>query len=169
MQRFRSKIDAWLVAALGLTAAVLSTAVVAMLRGGVPVLAVIPAAGLGLVAWMMTATWYGLDETSLVVRSGPMRMEILLATIRAIRPTRSMLSAPALSLDRLEIQCDRGGVVVSPLDKAGFIQAIQARAPHVRVEGNIAAPGRSVRLGWGLLIMPVGVLAVVGLLLSRSC
>lgn len=48
-----------------------------------------------------------------------------ISAIRSIRPTRTVLSAPAASLDRLEICLDRDSVIVSPKRKAAFISQLQ--------------------------------------------
>lgn len=50
--------------------------------------------------------------------------------------------APAMSLDRIEIRTDRGlWLMVSPADKPGFIAAIRAQVPDVKLEGLV--PGAS--------------------------
>lgn len=56
-----------------------------------------------------------------------------IAAIRKITETRNPISAPATSLDRLEILYNRfDSVLVSPADKAGFIQRL------LRVNSGIA-------------------------------
>ena len=54
----------------------------------------------------------------------------------SVRPTRSILSAPAASLDRLEVKFKKGQpLVVSPRDKQGFVAALKAVNPGIKVEG----------------------------------
>jgi hypothetical protein len=68
-----------------------------------------------------------------VVRAGPFRWQVPLETLRSIRPTRSPLSSPALSLDRLELRYGQGRVLlISPADGARFVAELSARAPHVQ-------------------------------------
>ena len=54
----------------------------------------------------------------------------------SVKPTRSLLSAPAVSLDRIEVKFKKGlPLVVSPRDKQGFIAALKAVNPEIKVEG----------------------------------
>ncbi len=81
--------------------------------------------GLGLPVWLFVSTVYEVDNEQLLIRSGPFRWRIPLAEITSVKPSRSLLSSPALSLDRLEICYSRQrAVLVSPKDKAGFIRAL---------------------------------------------
>ena len=54
------------------------------------------------------------------------------------------ISAPALSLDRVEIVHADGTLLISPADKAGFVQTILERVPAIVVEGLPVEPGQSV-------------------------
>jgi hypothetical protein len=143
---FKSKVDAWLVVVIG--AALLAAPVILLLNPNAPrhppmgdgvaimiglAVVVLPGA---LIAWIFRTTEYTVTETDLLVRSGPISEKIPLASIKKISATRSILSAPALSLDRLKVQYGKfGAVVISPDDKQAFAQAILARAPGVVVEG----------------------------------
>lgn len=126
-----SKVDAWLVAALGisvivslfgagivLTEASIATWVLAALIAGV---------GAGLPIWLLLATRYTLDGERLTVQCGPFRWRIPIAEISAITPTRNPLSSPALSLDRLRIDYGSGlTVMISPSDKDQFLRDIES-------------------------------------------
>ena len=125
---FRSKIDFWLLF-------VLLTSVIAALVGAAFSLQsgagwVIPlfmtAIGAGLPMWILLTTKYTVSHDCLLVQSGPFRWRIAAESITDITPTRSPLSSPALSLDRLRIAYEQGTkyLIVSPLDSEGFIQAI---------------------------------------------
>ncbi len=58
--------------------------------------------------------------------------ELDIVKIVSIRPTRSIISAPAASLDRLEIRFGKfDSVVVSPKDQEGFISALQKINPEI--------------------------------------
>ncbi|MET0289911.1 MAG: PH domain-containing protein [Pseudoxanthomonas sp.] len=86
--------------------------------------------GLVLPLWMLLGTHYLLTAERLLIRCGPFRWRIRLAEIRAVTPTRSLLSGPALSLDRLRI--DHGhwnSVLISPHAREDFL----ARLAHLRV------------------------------------
>lgn len=73
-------------------------------------------------------TYYKVDDSELFIKSGLFKWRIPLSEIEYIEPTNSLLSAPALSLDRLMVHYKGDKrVVVSPKDKAGFVTAIRQR------------------------------------------
>ncbi len=144
---FRSKIDRFVVGVLG-TAAVLSLAVAVT----VAVLAPSPtekalvlggwAAVTAAVVWLLRSTRYVVEDRRLLVRSGPFSWRIPFETIEAVLPSSSPASAPALSLDRLEIR-GKGNrsLLVSPRDREGFVTALLGRCPHlVRVGPVLRRP-----------------------------
>ena len=138
---FPSRVDAWL-AALLLTSVLL---VLAAVVGGWPrqaapteavLLVATLAVGAGLPLWVLAATGYRVDAASLAIRSGPFRWRIPLRDIRRVEPSRSWLSSPALSVDRLRIRHGRSGqVLVSPKDRQAFVQALRRGNPHIQIEG----------------------------------
>ena len=79
---------------------------------------------------------YSLSEDELFVKNGFSTQSIPLKDITHIIPTNSMLSAPALSLDRIEIKYKGGSIVISPKDKEGFYRAIQERVPALETDGD---------------------------------
>ena len=79
---------------------------------------------------------YTLTADTLLVNNGLSTQSIPLKDITHITPTRSAISAPALSLDRIEIKYEGGSVVISPKDKNSFYRAIQERVPTLKADGN---------------------------------
>ncbi|WLW65182.1 MULTISPECIES: PH domain-containing protein [unclassified Psychrobacter] len=79
---------------------------------------------------------YSLSDDELFVKNGFSTQSIPLKDIIYIIPTNSMLSAPALSLDRIEIRYEGGSIVISPKDKEGFYHAIQERVPALETDGD---------------------------------
>lgn len=77
----------------------------------------------GMVAWIFTSACYEIGEGYFVARSGPFRFRRPLGSISRVRTSRNMLSSPALSLDRMEIQSRAGSLLISPRDKAAFLRA----------------------------------------------
>ena len=79
---------------------------------------------------------YSIDGQSLRVQCGPFpypKMQI--QDIVSIRKTRSILSSPALSLDRIAVTSRKGRfLIISPKDRVAFIQAILAINPDVKVD-----------------------------------
>lgn len=79
--------------------------------------------------WLYLTTAYEVDEERLLIRSGPFRWNILLSEIAKVEPSRSVLSSPALSLDRIRIEYGVNKfVLVSPMEKEEFIKATKVDA-----------------------------------------
>jgi hypothetical protein len=132
---FRSKVDGKL-KAIGLAmpcVALVAIATTPPLRTGVlwlPVIVTVLVAVI--VVWVVLSTYYEFDGNLLVAHSGPFSWRIPLKEISAVRESNSVRSGPALSMDRLEIACGNGRVLlISPEDKAGFLAALHRRAPQL--------------------------------------
>ncbi|QAZ39911.1 hypothetical protein C1M51_11070 [Methylibium sp. Pch-M] len=129
---FRSKVDAWLLVVLLAGAAAVVVAALHTLRMGagwfIPLVLVLM--GAGLPVWLLVSTRYTVASGNLAIRSGPFVWRIVARDIIDITSTRSALSSPALSLDRIRIDYRSGqlprSVLVSPKDKAGFVSALRA-------------------------------------------
>lgn len=94
----------------------------------------------GIYAGLIFPMRYGLDRQQLIVRSGMCRQRIPLPSILAVRRTRNPLSSPALSLDRLHVQYGEGffkAVMISPLDREGFLEDLRNRAGLDWDEGRL--------------------------------
>lgn len=93
-------------------------------------------ANTGLVILLLTYPLrYEILPSQLKVRCGLMRWLIPLASIQEVRPTRNPKSAPAWSLDRVQIDYLVDGrtrsLLISPEDKSAFMREIaSARAQH---------------------------------------
>ena len=85
---------------------------------------------------------YQLGSDALSIRSGVLRWHIPYAQMRSILPTRSLLCAPALSRDRLEILFGPAGrALISPRDRLAFLADLYVRAPHLQLP-PIPNPGK---------------------------
>jgi hypothetical protein len=128
--RYRSKIDAWFIAVI-VTSVIAHLWVIATLvlsADWMTLTIFIPIAviGLGLPLWILFRTHYTLSPNSLNVRCGPFSYVIPIKSIKDLRPTRSVLSAPALSLDRLEITYGKyESVTISPLHRERFLAELE--------------------------------------------
>jgi hypothetical protein len=145
MTWFPTKIDGWLAALLGLTLVGTVAAAVAALVAGEGVLVsllalVLLAAIFGGLVFPMR---YGIGEGELVVRHGLVRQRCKLSEIVEVTPTRSPLSSPALSLDRLLVRKgDRftDKIMISPADKQGFMNLLAEQAGLVRDGDRLLRP-----------------------------
>jgi hypothetical protein len=65
------------------------------------------------------------------------RIDVDILRITSVSKTRNPVSAPALSLDRIEIVYGNGlrYVIVSPKDKVGFVQSLKAINHQITVSG----------------------------------
>jgi hypothetical protein len=141
---FKSKIDGWMIIVLAIVLLVSPVMLMTtasrprnppMGAGGYVILiGVVVALPMALVVWLFSTTNYTLTDTDLVVRAGPIRETIALSSIHKITATRSILSAPALSLDRIEIAYGKyGTVVISPDDKQAFVNEMRRRVANLVV------------------------------------
>lgn len=86
---------------------------------------------------------YRLTAELLVVRSGFFRWQIPLPLIFEVKAESNTLAAPALSRNRLVIRFhtdgDDDGVRIAPRERAAFLLALKAAAPHVELVGPLEA------------------------------
>jgi hypothetical protein len=74
-----------------------------------------------------------LDDQYLYVKCGFLiNLKIDVLTIEEINETKSLISSPSLSIDRIEIKYGQHNfVIISPKDKEGFIKSIKQINPKV--------------------------------------
>lgn len=135
---FRSRIDWWLAAlvfgALGSAAWAVGLELWREPTPGNWVAAVVTGVALALAIWIFASTSYDVGPAELIVRSGPLRARVPIASIRRVSASRTPLAGPALSLRRLEVDYGKyDTAIVSPADKAAFIAALTARNPAIEV------------------------------------
>jgi len=135
---FRSRIDWWLAAivlgALGSAAWGVGLELWRKPTTGNGVAAVVTGLVLALAIWVFASTAYDVGPAELVVRSGPLRARVPIASIRRVSASRTLLAGPALSLRRLEVDYGKyDTAIVSPADQAAFIAALTARNPAIDV------------------------------------
>jgi Protein of unknown function (DUF1200). len=87
------------------------------------------------ILWIWLKVSYVIGESDLVVRMGPIRIAIPLASIRKIKPVRSIVSSTATSINRLEIHYKAYDMIyISPLLQEAFIAELQRRCPQLKLE-----------------------------------
>ena len=129
-KNFRSKIDSWLLillfAIMGFEMVVMTVAAIQANNARDSVILILAGLAVGvLIAWLILSTRYVVDSDRLHIFAGPFRWKVPLNDIRSVEATRDPLSSPALLLDRLRIHYGSGKrIMVSPADKAGFLNAI---------------------------------------------
>lgn len=135
MTKFPSKRDWWITLLLwsgvGLSLAMMAPAFALASRIEIAVLLLIVLAVDAVVLWVLYGTVYWFDESTLRIRSGPLRLSVPLEQIDSVKPSRDARSSPALSLDRLVLRYGPGWVLISPRDRDAFIDELQRRCPRV--------------------------------------
>ena len=141
---FPSRKDAWLVLVLSVTAAMEVIAAVALVTVGpatvwsgrlLPSLLVASAV---VIVWSLFGTAYRVEGADLVIRSGPFRTRVPIASIASVAPTHSINASLALSTTRLDLYCvnPEKHVLVSPKEPAAFIGALRVVKPTITVVGD---------------------------------
>ena len=126
---FNSAVDSWFyVLGIAVPALILVFVLITAGSGSLDVLltlSVVSVLTLGLPVWILLSTFYVVTEKEVKVQSGPFHWSISLHEISSIESSRSLLSSPALSLNRLEIRYgNRKSLLLSPVDTEGFKQAV---------------------------------------------
>jgi|SRR5688572_6268979 hypothetical protein len=129
---YRSRIDQWLFMVFAIASLVAAGVCVPLLLYGSWVewllAAITLTIGMGLPWWVMLTTVYTVTTGFLDIRSGPFHWQVPLRQIHGVRRTRSALSSPALSLDRLKIDySDARSIMISPEDAERFLADLRSR------------------------------------------
>lgn len=76
------------------------------------------------------------SDGKLIIKGGFLiKREIDISSIKKIKATNNPLSAPAFSLDRLEISYNKyDTILISPEDKREFIQQLKELKPEIVIE-----------------------------------
>ncbi|MDG1097830.1 MAG: PH domain-containing protein, partial [Bacteroidia bacterium] len=78
-----------------------------------------------LIYMLFKMTYYTIDENKLIIRSFfIVNKKVDVQSIKIVRESRNPISAPAASLDRLEVISTLDSVLISPKDKNAFIEEI---------------------------------------------
>jgi membrane protein YdbS with pleckstrin-like domain len=129
-KRFKSKIDRWIMVLLVVVIVTQIWAIsTAASQAGEPLvttgLILVGIAVVALMLWLIIGTHYTVDRGTLRIVSGPFRWKVPIDQISSVEATKSPLSSPALSLDRLRVRYGKNRrILISPADRVGFLKAI---------------------------------------------
>lgn len=132
MERYKSKIDLWLIIILTLV------------FGGIVIFSIIKKEWIGFIIaiiptifiWnMFRSTYYIITEEELIIKCGIFyKLVIKITDIRKISESNDLISSPALSIDRLEILYNRfDTILISPKKKYEFLQSIETLKPDIEI------------------------------------
>jgi len=86
------------------------------------------------IVYMFRSTRYVFEPTRLRAQTGPLKWDVPYNTLRAVRPSRDVSSAPAFALNRLKLEYGSGQILlVSPAQRDLFLDEIQKRAPQATI------------------------------------
>ena len=87
----------------------------------------------GFVLHMFFTTKYTIDQDILRIKSGVLvNYNVNISSIKSIHKTKSILSSPAASFDRILIKYNKyDEVIISPKNKVGFINDLKAINPNI--------------------------------------
>lgn len=89
------------------------------------------------ILWLWFATYYEIIGNHLRIVAGPFRskIDIDIMEIKSIRPSRNIVSSPALSINRLEVLYGKWGIVlISPKNQEQFCEKLQKINPKIEIK-----------------------------------
>ena len=133
MTVYRSKVDVWLVA---LSVGIMAAACVPGLFFGALTACLL---SLALVVSVMFSIRYEISGDKLRVVCCWIFIETFdIHKITSVKPTRTIISSPAASLDRIEVRAGRRSVVISPRSKHQFVKQLLDINPSIDVIGLLS-------------------------------
>ncbi len=126
---FRSKIDWWYWVVVFLTTIVIP----ALTFDQDPIASIILSFSLLVLwLWIIRSTYYKIKDNYLIINILFFKERIDISEIQSIKPSRSLLSSAALSIDRLEIKYGKySSTLVSPKNKNGFLKSLSSINPSI--------------------------------------
>jgi hypothetical protein len=91
---------------------------------------------LGFIVYLYATTYYLISKNKLIIKSGfLLNQSIAIETIKKISETNELTSAPALSIDRLQIVYNTfDTVLISPKDKYVFMDILTIQNPNIEIK-----------------------------------
>lgn len=143
-RRYPSAVDRWLAVILvaGPVTGVVLPLLAAYGSPGWPAHALVPAAVFAAIYGLfLFPLYYEFGPDAVIIRFGVFRSRVRYADLRRVEPTGNPLSSPALSLDRLHLDAGSPlGPNISPRERDDFLNALAARCPHLRRQGDALVP-----------------------------
>ncbi len=94
---------------------------------------------IGLLLWMWFGTGYMVKDDFIKVQFGPFKSTVRIDEIQKLRRTKSPFTAPALSVDRIEILYGKYNVInLSPKNEHEFIQLLLTANPHIQIDKTLS-------------------------------
>ncbi len=94
---------------------------------------------LAFVAWIWVDTKYTIKNGEMKINAGPINYApVPIPKIKSIRKTKTWLSSPACSMDRIKISYNKyDSIVISPMRLKDFLESLHAINPSIKVEFEV--------------------------------
>lgn len=130
---FKSKVDIWM-------AIIFIFVPISMIYGVITepsaVLLLVTAFIIVLLCILFFGTKYAIEKEELIVYGGIYKKRIPIKQIRSLRPSKNPLSAPAMSIDRIEITFDPHiqVILISPKERELFVKKLLEINPSITLK-----------------------------------
>ncbi|WP_026908367.1 PH domain-containing protein [Paucisalibacillus globulus] len=93
---------------------------------------------IGMLLWLWFGTGYKIEEGRIKIKYGPFSSIVKIDQITRMKATKSPLSAPALSIDRIEILHGKyNSAIISPKDVDNFIKILLTKNQDIQIENDL--------------------------------
>lgn len=94
---------------------------------------------IGWLIWLWFSTGYLVENNTLKMLVGPFKQTIDIQRIKKITKERSIVTSPALAVDRLIIQYGHCKYVsISPKKEYEFIKLLLSKNPHIQIDDTLS-------------------------------
>ncbi len=130
MNVYYSEVDGWIIAAIfGAVGLVLVLGAFSYYKNKIASYTCF-GAGVFIVALFFLLAWpckYTLTEDRLIIQSGIFKQEVIYSQITHVKKSSNPSSAPALSLQRVEVTMKNGFKLISPNNREKFIEELSSK------------------------------------------
>lgn len=89
--------------------------------------------------WIWFSTGYFVENNTLIIQGGPIKQTVDIQEIKKITKEKSILSAAALSIDRLQMQYGNYKyALVSPKQEYEFIKLLLSKNPQIQIDDALS-------------------------------
>ncbi|WP_087971464.1 PH domain-containing protein [Oceanobacillus rekensis] len=132
---FPSKKDKWLTILIW-TVALLGM-MTPLLKGQLAAAGIMLLLGL-ILLWFWFKTGYKIENDKIRIYYGPIRQTVKINEIKVIVKSKSPLTSPALSMDRIQIRCGKYDVTsISPEDQQRFLDTLTGLNPEISLDSRL--------------------------------
>ncbi|MBP1967934.1 hypothetical protein J2Z83_000026 [Virgibacillus natechei] len=91
-----------------------------------------------LLLWFWFSTGYKIEDDIIKIRYGPIRMKVPIKNILIIKKRKNPFTAPALSVDKLELVSGRFDVIsISPENQEEFVKSVLKVNDEIKLDSRI--------------------------------